>query len=258
MHKEAWTYSLAGTVLGAFGLLLRWLQCEIIYDETTGLPAANAPISYLLVIYMAAMAAALWWLSGKMGTELASEEPDAAMARTGKLVNVLLVIAALAVGAGSGLMLLTEDDLAVRIAALLGILSAPVLATYPSLPRWGGFGAALSLIPVVFFSLWITTFYRGNAINPVVWDYGLQILAIAGGLMAMYRLSGYLFYRASPRQTIYACALGLAVSLTVLMDNAALGTRVLFVGWSIGLGVLCWVLLRNFGGADSPEEQNVE
>ena len=59
MHKDAWTYTMAGTVLGAFGLLLRWLQWEIIYDETSGLPAPNAPVSWLLVLFLAGMAAAL-------------------------------------------------------------------------------------------------------------------------------------------------------------------------------------------------------
>ena len=42
MQKNAWTYSMAGAVLGTFGLLLRWLQCEIIFDET-GLPVKSAP-----------------------------------------------------------------------------------------------------------------------------------------------------------------------------------------------------------------------
>ena len=101
-------------------------------------------------------------------------------------------------------------------------------------------------MPVVFFSLWIVTFYKNNAVNPVVWEYGLQILAISGGLLAAYRLSGYLFYRGNPRRAVFACALGMAICLTVLMDNASLGTRVLFAGWAIGLGVLCWVLVSNF------------
>ena len=243
---------MAGTVLGAFGLLYNG---ENIYDEASGLPLANKPVSYLVVLYLAAMTAVLWWLSGRMGAELGSEEPEKAMAETGRLVNVLLVIAALAVGGGSALMFLKETSVLMRATALLGILSAFVLANYPTLSRWGGFGAALALLPVIFFSLWIVIFYKTNAVNPIVWDYGIQILAIAGVLLASYRLSGYLFYRANPRQTIFACALGLAISLTVLMDNASMGARVLFAGWAIGLGVLCWVLVRNFGAAPAEEKK---
>ena len=247
---------MAGTVLGAFGLLLRWLQWEIIYDEASGLPLANMPVSYLVVLYLAVMTAVLWWLSGRMGAELGSEEPEKAMAETGRLVNVLLIIAALAAGGGSALMFLKESSVLMRANALLGILSAFTLANYPTLSRWGGFGAVLSLLPVAFFSLWIVLFYKTNAVNPIVWEYGIQILAIAGALLASYRLSSCLFYRSDPRKTIFACALGQAISLTVLMDNASTGARVLFAGWAIGLGVLCWVLVRNFG--TEPEEKKEE
>ncbi len=245
MQKEAWTYSIAGTVLGAFGLLLRWLQWEIIYDEASALPVAGRPISYVVIFYLAAMTAGLWQLSGKMKTDLASDDPEKAMTVTGRLENVLLVIAALAAGGGSALLFLKETGVLLRIAALLGILSAFVLANYPSLSRWGSFGAGLTLLPVAFFSLWIVTFYKTNAVNPVVWEYGMQILAIAGALLAVYRLSSYLFFRASPRRAVFACALGQALCLTVLMDNASVGARVVFAGWAIGLGTLSWVLLHS-------------
>ena len=256
MQKEAWTYSMAGTVLGAFGLLLRWLQWEIIYDEVSALPTANRPISSIVVLYLGAMTLGLWWLSGKMSVDMASDDPDKAMAVTGRLVTVLLIIAALAAGAGSALLFLQEEGLMLRIAALLGILSAFVLANYPSLSRWGGFGAGLALVPVIFFSLWIVTFYKTNAVNPIVWEYGIQILAIAGTLLAVYRLSSYLYYRATPRKAIFACGLGQALCLTVLMDNASLGARVIFAGWAIGLGVMSWVLLRSVPEAAQEEKSD--
>ena len=38
MQKEAWRYSMSATVMGAFGVLLRWLQCEAIFPDDSGLP----------------------------------------------------------------------------------------------------------------------------------------------------------------------------------------------------------------------------
>lgn len=252
MQKEAWTFSLAGTVLGAFGLLLRWLQCQIIFDES-GLPAKNSPASWVMVIYLIAAAAALWWLSGRTTPQEPPVEPEQAFSRSNRDTGIFLAIGALAAGLGAAYMFLKGNDTLFRITALLGILSAPALALYPSLPRWGGFGAGLSLVPVVFFSLWLVIFYRINAVNPVMWKYAMEILAIAGCLLGAYRACGYLFYRASPRQGIFGCAMAVTLSLVVLMDDISLGERVMFAGWAIGFGVLSWILVRSFETV--PEEE---
>ena len=244
MQKNAWTYSMAGAVLGTFGLLLRWLQCQIIFDET-GLPVKNALVSWLLVIYIAVMTAALWWLSGRMEVQDASAEPEEAMSAAAWEARLLLALGAVAIGLGAGLMFLRMYEIIFRVAALVGLLSAPVMALYPSLNRWGGFGAGLSVVPVAFFSLWMVSFYKANAVNPIVWTYATEILAIAGCLLAAYRCSAYLFYRAEPRRGIFGCALATAFSLMVLMDDISLGERILFAGWAICFGTLCWIILRS-------------
>ena len=244
MQKNAWTYSMAGTVLGAFGLLVRWLQCEIIFDET-GLPVKNAAVSWLMVIYMLAMTGVLWWLSGRMGTENASTEPEEAMSAVTLEARALLALGAAAIALGSAVMFLRLEETIFRIAALAGFLSAPVMALYPSLDRWGGFGAGLSVLPVAFFSLWMGSFYKTNAVNPVVWTYAMEILAIAGCLLGAYRCSAYFFYRAQPRQGIFGCAIATAFSLMVLMDEISMGERIMFAGWAICFGTLCWIVLRS-------------
>ena len=254
MQKNAWTYALSGTVLGAFGLLLRWLQCEIIFDEN-GLPAKNAPMSWLLVIYMVIMVAVLWWLAGRICSGPTPEEPEEVMAAVTREATVFLVLGAAAVALGAAYMFLRIYDTIFRVTALMGILSAPVMALYPSLNRWGGFGAGLSLIPVAFFAVWLVAFYKTNAVDPTLWNYAMEILAIAGCLLASYRCSAYLFYRADARHGIFACAVGTAFSLMVLMDQITAGERILFAGWAICFGVLCWILVRSFP-ADTEKEQN--
>ena len=243
---------MAGTVLGAFGLLVRWLQCEIIFDES-GLPVKNAPVSWLLVLYMAAMTAVLWWLSGRMEAHRVSAEPEEAMGADTREARALLALGALAIGLGAGVMFLRMDEIIFRIAALAGILSAPVMALYPSLNRWGGFGAGLSVLPVAFFSLWMISFYKTNAVNPVLWSYAMEILAIAGCLLAAYRCSSWLFYRAEPRKGIFGCAVATAFSLMVLMDEITMGERIMFAGWAICFGTLCWIVLRSAAPGEEGE-----
>ena len=253
MQKQAWLFSMTATVLGAFGLLLRWLQCQLIFDAETGLPARGAFISYLLVAVLIAFVAGLWWLTGKLDLDGAREEPEDALAIPSKWTGRALAAAAVIAGGGAARMFFTVDTMFLRITALLGLLSASVLALIPSLPRWGGFGAFLSVIPVVFFCLWMVVFYKDNSTNPLLWQYAVQILAMAACLLGAFRLSGYLFYRMKPRQAIFACGLALTFSLTVLMDEAGAAARLMLLGWGLGLGVMSWVLVRNLASEEEKE-----
>lgn len=245
MQKKAWTYAIAVTLLGAFGGLLRWLQCEMIFDEVTGLPEKGAGISAVLTVYLLLMAAGLWWLSGYVTARCGDGDPEGALNTSSRVINILLITASAAAGLGAAYMFLTESSTMLRVAALLGVLSATLPALYPSLSRWSGFGALLSLFPVAFFSLWLVTFYKSHAVNPVVWEYSMEVLAVSVALFAAYRVSGCLFYRLKLRHTVFACGLGMAGCLTVIMDRAPASARILLLGWGIAFGGIGWVLLRN-------------
>ena len=254
MQKEAWTYSMTGAALGAFALLLRWLQREMIIDET-GLPLSNAPISILLIVFLFAAAATLWVLSGRLGGDRSPEEPEDAFAVHSIIPTILLALAGAAALGGALLTVVEADSLFLRVSALVGVFAAAVLILYPSLPRWGEFGAWLSLAPVVFFSLWLVVCYKDNAVDPVVWDYGMLILAVSASLYAAYRLCGYVYYRIRSRRAVFACAAAVVLCLSVLMDDLALGVRILLAGWALGYGTICWVLWRNMLTEKAVEEE---
>ena len=240
MQKEAWTYSITGAALGAFALLLRWQQREMIIDET-GLPLSSAPISILLIGFLAASGAALWVLAGRLGGSRSPEEPEDALAVHSPIPTIFLAIAG-----------------AAALSALVGVIAAAVLVLYPSLPRWGEFGAWLSLVPVVFFSLWLVVSYKDNAVDPVVWDYGMLILAVSAALYAAYRLCGYVYYRIRSRRTVFACAAAVVLCLSVLMDDLPLGVRILLAGWAVGYGTICWILWRNMLTGKASGEEKAE
>ena len=253
MQKNAWTYTMAGTVFAAVAVMLHWLQVQKIFDPETGLPTLHAPITTLLVVVLVLVAAALWWLSGRMRTDCAPEEPEDALALPHRETGWILIAVAALAALGSAYLFFKEDSTLMKAAALLGILSAPVLAMMPQIPRWGGFGAALSVLPVLFFCLWLVVFYKENAANPILWSYGMEILAIAMCLLAVFRLSAYLFYRAKPRRAIFACMLALITSLATLTDSVSLGARAVLGGWGIGTAVMCWIIINNFV-PPAPEE----
>ena len=119
------------------------------------------------------------------------------------------------------------------------------------LPSSGSY--TTSVLPVLFFCLWLVVFYKENAANPILWSYGMEILAIAMCLLAVFRLSAYLFYRAKPRRAIFACMLALITSLATLTDSVSLGARAVLGGWGIGTAVMCWIIINNFV-PPAPEE----
>lgn len=245
MRKEAFTYCVAVVITGAFGLLLRWLQCSMIFKEGSDLAVAGAPVSYLMSIVIVLIPLFLWRLSRSTGMAKATREPDAALARPHMAVSALLGVAALVAALGAVLLFFQADSLSLKAAALLGLLAAPVLMLYPSLPNWGGVGAAFSLVPVAFYAVWMIVIYKENVVNPVLWSFAVQILAVAAGLYALFHLSGYLFFSAKPRKALFACGLAAVYGMIALGDSSMLSVKLLLGSWSVALAVLCWVLVSN-------------
>ena len=255
MQKEAWTYTMTAMILGAGGLMIRWLQCESVFDKETGLPVQGAALSVIMGIVLVMIAAVLWWLSGRVGCAGSSGEPEEALARPNKEVAFLIVFAAVICGAGSLLMFFTESTILMRIVALLGLLAAFCFAATLFLPGWGGFGALLSVIPVLFQALWLVLFYKTNVVNPIVWSYCVQILAITACLGAAFRVCGYMFYRINPRKAVFSCGLALAFCLCVITDNAPAAYRLMYAGWGVGFGAVGWTIIADFTPPEIEDEE---
>ena len=255
MQNHAWKYSMTATVLAALTVLVRWLQCETVFDEE-GLAQPQALLSWVMTITLIAAAAVLWWLSGRMTKAgVSSQEPETALAKPNREIGALLIAAAAVALIGTALLFLGEAGLMMRLTALLGLLAVLTPAALPHLSRWGGFGAFLSVIPVVFFSLWLIIFYKNNAVNPTLWYYGPEVLAIAACLMASYHVCGYLFYRINARNTLFSCGLALVFSLAIVTDPVSIATRLTLAGWGVACGAISWLLVRNF---TPPEKEEAE
>lgn len=255
-QTQAWVFSMAGLISGACAVLLRWLQIEIIYDAETRLPQTGAMISSIMMLWMVAAPVILWLLAGKMPVAGTSLEPEEALAVPGKELLWILTLLTAGAGLGSLLLLFRGSTKTEYIVAMLSLLSLPAMVAMPFLPRWGSFGAILSVLPVLFFSFWLVTYYKNNAVNPVVWDYGTQILAIAGCLYASFRLCGYLFYRIEPRKTLFGCGVALTYCLMILTDKCSLAMRVILPCWGVFFGVMGWVIVNNLAPPNTEPEKD--
>ncbi len=254
MQKESWVHALAALVLGAFALLLRWLQDITIFDAETGLAASGAAVSWLYTLLLLLSVLALLVLCRRLRSCTAQTEPELALDGAPKGLGALLAAASAVAGLGCVLLYFTGAGMLTKITALLGILSIPALLLFPSLPRWGTLGALLTLFPVVFFGSWLISAYRTYAVNPVVWRYAPLILAIAVLLLSAHHLAAYLFYRAKPVETVFVCSMAPLFCLSVVVDELDLGVRMIAAGWALGLVGLVWLLVRNMSPLLPTEE----
>ena len=250
MRNKSATYCIATVIMGAFSLLLRWLQCSAIFSDKTDLAVAGSPASYLMGFVLVAVPIVLWRLSRKAGMRDGSREPEIALASPHFAVSALLGVAALLAALGAMLLFFQSSTMHMKLVALLGLLAAPVLMLYPSLPGWGGVGAAFSLAPVAFYGLWMVMIYKENVVNPVLWAFAVLILAVAAGLYALFHLSAYLFYSAKPRKALFACGVATVYGMTALADSVSLGVKLVLGSWCIALAAMSWILLANI-----PEEE---
>lgn len=246
---------MTSVILGALCILLRWLQTMNVIEEETGLPMQGAALSWILAVVVAVAVAIIWFLSRQLLRDYASTEPELALADPPQALNGALVLVGFVTLVGSAVLFFSGGNIFVRIAALLGILSAPALMFYTSLPHWGGLGAFLSLLPVFFFCYWLVVIYREFARDPVLWSYALLVLSVSALLLAAYRLCGYLFYRAKPVKAVFACCAAPIFSLSILTDSINIGIRLIVGGWAVGLLLIVWLLIVNM---QSPEQHEYE
>lgn len=236
---------MASVVMGAFCVLLRWLQNENSFEEETGLIVSGAALSWLLALLLLAAVGVLAFLCWHLNRFDAPTEPEEALNDPPKGLIAVLGTAAMAAAVGSIILFFTGVGVVNKFIGLLGLLAVPALMLYPFLPRWGFLGATLSLNPMVFFCYWLVAAYREYARDPVLWSYAPLVLAIAAMCLACYRLSGYLFYRAKPAKTVFYCCLAPVFALTILMDTATGAARLILGAWAVGLLALAGLLILN-------------
>ena len=249
---------MAAVVLGAFCVLLRWLQNVNSFDVETGLITSGAALSWLLGLLMLAATVVLAVLSWNLNRFGASTDPEEAFADPPKGLIAVLGAAAMGAAIGSIVLFFTGIGAVNKFTGLFGLLAVPALMLYPFLPRWGFLGAVLSLNPMVFFCYWLVTGYRTYAVDPVLWSYAPLMLAIAAMCLATYRLSAYLFYRAKPAKTVFYCCLAPVFALTILMDTATGASRLILGAWAVGLLALAGLLILNMTPPTLDEEEEEE
>ena len=239
---------------GAFGVFFPCMQLQLAYNSE-GLPGKS--VWNFFVVLLIAACAGIFWYFVRRNEKAGLAVPDdffTALSNPGKLhalfrwgIGVIMV-------AGSLLLFLTcELDMNATFLRVLSVFGAitgicfPFLLVCANKPHVtkNGTITLLSFLPLLFFATWLLTSYKQNSINPIAWDYVVEVLTIIVDLFAFFRIAGFAYGVPDAKKSMFLCMWGAMLSLMCLADNRYLGQQVMFFATALMLTMYNWILFAN-------------
>lgn len=247
---------------GAFGVFIRWMQDMMAFDDA-GL-SEKSFWNIMLPLYM--IIAAITFL--RYVDSLRNKHyymPDdfcSALRNEGKFFRFLRWAVGIIMAGGALVLLATCEtdknaDL-LKILAYLGIptgLSFPIVLTAANRPqKRPGYLSLCAALPVIFYSYWLIVSYKINAINPNVWAYTMEIIAIIFSMVAFFRIAGFAFDTPNVWRSLFFAMLDGALCIMVLADERYMGMQIMFLASAMMMVLYNWILLSNLQKGDAPQK----
>ena len=277
MLKDSKSLEVSCYVLGAgaFGVFFRWMQLQLAYNGE-GLPGKSV-WNFFVVLLIAVCAGVFWYFvrrNGKAGLVVPDGFFDA-LSNPGKFHALFRWFIGIIMVAGSLLLFFNcELDMNVTFLRVLSVFGAitgicfPLLLVCANKPHVAKNGTItlLSFMPLLFFATWLLTSYKQNSINPIGWDYVVEVLTIIVDMFAFFRIAGFAYGVPDAKKGMFLSMLGAMLSLMCLADNRYLGQQVMFFAVALMLTMYNWILFANLvptpkaapAEEDSDEEEIVE
>lgn len=272
-HKRrSWpVFTLLAAVLCA--LVRRW-QLSSAFEGTLELPIPFAPATVVLVALLALCAAFFALLAQRQRADYSLKEnptplfyaPNDTLFMIALVAAAFLSLAAAPVLLRDGLQLRTAYQTVLAAARSRGESTIPggnngvlvLAAAVTSALSFIGLlcaGKAISkgtakgrlgvLMPAINGCLWLMEFYRGNAANPVRWDYAPLLIAIVLGILFYLDWAGLSAGTFAPRRTLWMAAMTVIFSAVALMGDWDLGSALLLASQTIAALALLWSVPNN-------------
>ena len=220
---------------GAFCVFLRWLQRQLAFDEL-GL-AEKSAFHFFVVGFL--IAAAIVFLRFIRGFALQRRTLPEDFA--GALCNSEHKLYTAARYAAGGLMLagallLLHQSGTDRNASDFRNLSILAGVAGIAFPIWLGLAnredqsntwlpCLLSFLPMLAMAVWMIICYKLNTINSVIWDFIIELLAVALTMFAFFRLGGFAFGKPDWKRCLFDCSMAATMDLMALADERYLGMQ---------------------------------
>lgn len=252
MRINALSLTVTTVVLGIFGAFLRWVQNVNAFEEGTGLATPGALSSAAFGLFTLAAFAAMAGLV-MIGFRRRRPRGAAALFRVrGPMpaVGAWLLCVVMAV-CGLILMFTAGSALFPILQRLLGAAAVVAGACFPMLPGrvFGGLNSLArpaSVFLALFCGFWLICTYCVNALNPVLWSFGPETLAVAFTAMAFYFLAGCYYERKTCRAALIVGQMAIYLDLAVLSDGLSFPQKGMLAAAAAMLLMLEYIMLSNF------------
>lgn len=217
---------------GLVGFGLRYWMLTTGFTED-GLPLANAPSIWALVL-VSLILVAVFWIVSRKGMKLPFPGGyDQAFNGTDQTMYLTLMVAAAFLLAGSGAYTVFNAVVhrtATVMEVALGLLNLASAACIFRLGHnnyrnkgQGQYSMAL-LIPAYSCCLWLVHTYQVYSVDPVILHYVYTFLAIMAVMVATYAMAGFGFEKAKVFQVTFFGQLAIYLTLVTLADMPDLAT----------------------------------
>lgn len=266
-ERRSWlTFTLLAAVLCA---LVRLWQLFSAFEGTLELPIPFAPATVVLVALLALCAAFFALLAQRQRVDHSLKEnpasvlyvPNDHLFIVAMVAAAFLTLAAAPALLRSGTLLWStyqsikmhsgsvpggNNGVLVLAAAVTSALSfIGLLCAGKAFSKGTAKGRLGVLMPAVNGCLWLMEFYRGNAANPVRWDYAPLLIAIVLGILFYLDWAGLSAGTFAPRRTLWLAAMTVIFSAVALMGDWDLGSALLLASQTIAALALLWSVPNN-------------
>ena len=245
---------------GAFGVFIRWLQ-NVAGTNEEGL-YNNTVWGIFVPLIMIAGAFVFIGMVRKLNRDryYIDEDIPAALKNGGKIYPVLRIAIGVIMAAGA-LLLIAQCELdneanLLRIVGALGFLTG---ISFPMMMKWygepqkrQGLMRLFVILPVALFSAWLITTYKQNDINGVVWQYGIEVLAVSAAICAFFRVAGFSFGAVKGSRILFSSFFAIFMIIMTLADSRYLGQQIMLLAAASMLLYYDWVLIVNMKQKEAP------
>ena len=255
MKSESKSLEISCYVLGAgaFGVFFRWMQLQLAYNDNN-LPDRsvwNILVPVLIIIgafvfarFVKKVKKEKLYLPGDFFSALRNDSKLFMICRWA--IGGIMIIGSIYLFASC------ETDRNVvflKILAGFGILTGiafPLLLTMANKPHVSGTSVTLfSIIPIFFYATWLLTSYKQNSINPVPWDYAIEIITIALALVAAFRVAGFAYGIPNMEKSMFFSMMAGMMCVMSLADTRYLAQQIM-LGASAAMFIMYnWIMVSN-------------
>lgn len=209
--RKSWIAPLLAFIAGAVGAVIRKIELDSVFEETTHLAIKGAPASIALIA-LSVLSAALIGIFALFAVKKGAFADAYRKAFKNESVFsclISLIFGAVVLACSAVLFLRPENTgfpgivyIIFCVFSVFTGISFAALAVCGFTQKENGAVMLFSVAPTIFFCFWLALTYKSYAQSPVVLIYCYRSIALAFAALAFYYGAGYAFGREKPKMTV--------------------------------------------------------